>query len=90
MPQAGGVAVDTDIRGRGGFSLLLGEWRKTLGIFESGDSASRRVAVVAITTVTSGVAYKGARLKAKENRLVDKGEAREAYLALERKRDCQS
>ena len=68
MPQAGGVAVDTDIRGRGGFSLLLGEWRNTLGIFESGDSASRRVAVVAITTVTSGVAYKGARLKAEENR----------------------
>ena len=42
MPQAGGVAVDADIRGRGGFSLLPGEWRKTLGIFESGDSASRR------------------------------------------------
>ena len=56
------------------------------------------LAVVALTTVTSGVAYEGARLRAEENRLldkaeareahlVDKAEAREAHLALERKRE---
>ena len=39
MPQPGDVAVDADIRGEGGFSLLPGEWRKTLG---SGGSVSRR------------------------------------------------
>jgi len=56
------------------------------------------LAVVALTTVTSGVAYEGARLRAEENRLLDKAEAREAHLvdkaeareahvALERKRE---
>jgi hypothetical protein len=45
------------------------------------------LAVVAITTVTSGVAYEGARLKNEQSRLVDKAEAREAHLAFEHKRE---
>jgi len=71
-----------------------GAWLSTLTSADEGGSRSSRgnggrhwgysnpetvLAVVAITTMTSGVAYEGARLKAEENRLVDKAEARERF-----------
>ena len=81
MRQAGGVAVDADIRGRGGSRSSRGNGERHGG-FSNPEAV---LAVVAISTVTSGVAYEGARLRAEENRLVDKAEAREARLALKRK-----